>query len=80
MHSVILSYNPLVGQRQKIIVSHFNKFNQNNLASCILSEFLIFLEVKEEIIKLLRMYKRDFPDKCLSLILPEDLFKLLGEI
>ncbi|VVC26841.1 Armadillo-type fold,Armadillo-like helical,Importin-beta, N-terminal domain [Cinara cedri] len=37
-------------------------------------------EVKEEIIKLLRMYKRDFPDKCLSLSLPEDLCKLFGEI
>lgn len=38
-----------------------------------------FLDVKEEIIKLLRMYKRDFPEKCLSLTLPEDLSKLFNE-
>ncbi|XP_015365619.1 PREDICTED: importin-4-like [Diuraphis noxia] len=36
-------------------------------------------DVKEEIIKLLRMYKRDFPEKCLSLTLPEDLSKLFNE-
>lgn len=40
----------------------------------------LFLDAKEEIIKLLRMYKRDFPDKCLSLTLPEDLSKLFNEI
>lgn len=39
----------------------------------------MFLDVKEEIIKLLRMYKRDFPEKCLSLTLPEDLSKLFNE-
>jgi len=38
-----------------------------------------FLDVKEEIIKLLRMYKRDFTEKCLSLTLPEDLSKLFNE-
>ncbi|KAL4119196.1 hypothetical protein QTP88_012040 [Uroleucon formosanum] len=36
-------------------------------------------DVKEEIIKLLRMYKRDFPEKCLSLTLPENLSKLFNE-
>lgn len=40
----------------------------------------LFSEVKEEIVKLLRMYKRDFPDKCLSLSLSEDLIKLFGEL
>lgn len=40
----------------------------------------LFLEVKEEIVKLLHMYIRDFPDKCLALPLPEDLRKLFGEI
>ncbi|XP_050539704.1 importin-4-like [Daktulosphaira vitifoliae] len=37
-------------------------------------------EVKEVIITLIRMYKRDFPDKCLTLVLPEDLRRLLSEI
>jgi len=37
-------------------------------------------DVKEVIVKLLQMYKRDFPDKCLSLTLPENLLKLFSEI
>lgn len=40
----------------------------------------LFLEVKDIIVKLLGMYKRDFPDKCSSLALSEDLCKLFSEI
>lgn len=44
--------------------------------------FKYVLEVKEEIIKLLQMYKRDFPDKCLSvhMTLSQDLSNLFSEI
>lgn len=41
---------------------------------------MLILEVKMEIVKLLHMYKRDFPDKCLTLTLPEDLYKIFNEI
>ncbi|XP_050419977.1 importin-4-like [Adelges cooleyi] len=37
-------------------------------------------EVKGEIIKLLQMYKRDFPEKCMALVLPEDQGRLFNEI
>lgn len=40
----------------------------------------MFLETKEEIVKLLRMYKRDFTGESLSMILSEDLLKLYGEL
>lgn len=36
--------------------------------------------MKMEIVKLLHMYKRDYPDKCLELTLPEDLNILFTEI